>query len=71
MVSRLPPRIREKVVDEAHLERCMEQAHLERCKEQVNPFEEEFIEGVRGLSVCLRSSYLTHTFYIFLWCSYM
>ena len=54
--------IGEKVVDEVHLERCMEQA---------NPFEEESIEGVKGLSVCSRSSYLTHSFYASLWCSCM
>ena len=57
MGLRVPPNIREKVVDEVYLERCMEQA---------NPFEEESIKGARGLNVCLRSNCLTHTFYVFL-----
>ena len=34
--------------------------------ESANPFEKESIKGVRGLSVCSRSSCLTHTFLCFL-----
>ena len=71
MGLRVSPRIGEKVVDEVYLERCMDEAHLERCMEHVNPFKEGYIEGARGLNVCLRSNYLTHTFYDFLWCSCM